>query len=67
MEEEGSCICPSQNYTCQATSIIRMWWESESVISDPLQYTLLDEENLRRMEVVLTSDGFKVKFSRWLI
>ena len=64
VRHDGSCICPSQNYTCQADNIIRIQWEGESDTNDPLQYSLLDAESLRKTEVVLVRDGLKVKFSR---
>ena len=64
VEQKGHCICPSQNYTCQATNVISMQWESESVTSEPLQYSLLVEENLREPEAEIAREGFRVKFSR---
>lgn len=50
--EPHRCICPSQNYTCQADNVIRMRWVSESLTSTggPIIYSLLDDENERMAE-----------------
>ena len=65
VEQKGNYICPSQNYTCRAVNIISMQWEIQSTdVSDPLQYTILDQESLSKSEIEIERGGIRVKFSR---
>ena len=56
--EPHSCICPSQNYTCQADFVIGMEWQSD-VLSEEIDYNTLSFS--RDMEV--SRDGVRVYFS----
>ena len=56
--EPHSCICPSQNYTCQADLVIGMEWQSD-VLSEEIDYNTLSSS--RDMEV--SRDGVRVYFS----
>ena len=68
VRQKGSCICPNQNYTCQADNVIRMQWTSESITGDPpyIEYSLLGIGE-DASEVELVRNNFKIKFSRSVI
>ena len=64
-----SCICLSQNYTCQADGVIRMQWESDAFPGgDPIDYSLVNPEDRSKTEIEIERDGVvQVKFTRSMV
>ena len=67
--EPTSCICPSQNYICQADGVKRMQWESDLfLVSDPIDYSLLDSEERSKTDLEIEQGGVvQVKFTRSIV
>ena len=64
-----SCICPSQNYTCQADGVKRIEWESDAFpVGSPIEYSLLNSEDRRMTEIEIQQDDLvRVKFTRSMV
>ena len=56
--EPHSCICPSQNYTCQADLVVGMEWQSD-VLSEEIDYNKLSSSK----NVEISRDGVRVYFT----
>ena len=65
--ESTSCICPGQNYTCQADGVIRMQWENDA-FPFVIDYSLVNPEDRRKTEIEIQQDDLvRVKFTRSMV